>query len=85
MEEADSLATAPAFAPAKLITCMHSAWFGTRLAITQVGEEGSSVEEEFVRLRKKTASGPAFQAAGNPAKQQKLLLVLKSFISHHKY
>lgn len=48
-------------------------------------EDGSSAEEELVRPHRKTASGPTFQVAGNPAKQQKLLLVLRSFISHHKY
>lgn len=84
-----TVATAPAVAAArtKPIKCRHSAWSGTEVAITVWGnrEDGSSAEEELVGLHQKTASGLTSQAAGNPAKQQKLLLVLKPFISHHKY
>lgn len=93
MEQADSLwllpqlRTAVPAATAKPITWMPSAWFGTGLAIAVWGtrEDGSSAEEEPVRLHQKTASGPAFHPAQNPVKQQKLLLVLKSVISNHKY
>lgn len=86
MEQADSLwllpqlRTAVPAATAKPITWMPSAWFGTGLAIAVWGtrEDGSSAEEEPVRLHQKTASGPAFHPAQNPVKQQKLLLVSTS-------